>query len=773
MPHNWHTPEKMRPPREPRNNRSADLQVCHRYVFIYEVGKPVTPVTWLNLNGLRRYKTRYRPVTDPLHSQQFVRNRLRLHVYAFAIALFFACAISAFSTPPRPSDPQLPLNVLTNAEQIRELGPAQTAEALPVSLTGVMIDGADPASLAIILADRTAGIYVRARQNTNMFAACHRGDLLEIHGVTDPGQFAPIVIANSVRKVGTAQIPPAQPATYQQLITGALDGQWVKINGVIRQCFNPNPSTGVQRIIVASDGGLISVRFYPGPGDSIEADAEVRVRAVCLYQFNQRRQALTPVLQIPKGDTVLITKPAPANPYDVPVRSASSLLMFSPNNLYGYAHRVHLRGIVTCCQPGEFVWIRDNSMGLCLQTAQQQPLLPGDEIDILGFPTPGSFPPVLGDSIFRKIGSTSPLPPVRLAKFDDAFDHENDLVAVDGTLTQIQPVVSGLTLTLDKDGQPFKALLKTAPGGPATAQWQTGSKVRVVGICSLSYDETFAVPGPWQPKSFQIVLRSAADLTVIAPPPWWTLKHFTMLLGIVTGVLISLIALIVAFSRARLREQKRHREMAEAQFAAVLSERNRMAREIHDTVAQGLAATSVQLRLAKKYLNGNSGAVTGYLDAAQQLVRDSLEESRNSIWNMRAHVLETEDLPGALNGILKHLADGTDVVTNFDIIGRSRRLAPVVENNILRIGQEAISNATKHSGAKHIHVILEYQDQQFRLSVKDDGHGFDPNNPPASDGGFGLIGMRERAAELRGNLRILSAPNQGAEITLIAPLSKE
>ncbi|HTV39889.1 MAG TPA: sensor histidine kinase, partial [Candidatus Sulfotelmatobacter sp.] len=664
--------------------------------------------------------------------------------------------------------------ILTNAEQIRELPPSQTELAIPVSLTGVMIDAADPAPMALILADPTAGIYIRAnQQHTNLFTPFHRGDVLQIHGETDPGQFAPIVIADSVKKTGTAKIPAAQAVTYQQLITGALDGQWVEIKGVIRQCYKRDPKIGVQRIIVAADGGCVSVRFYPKPGQIIEPDAEVRVKAVCLYQFNQRRQVLTPVLQIPKGDALLVTKPAPENPYDAPVRSASSLSMFSPNNLFGYAHRVHLRGIVTCCQPGKFVWIRDRSMGFCIQTAQQQPLSPGDEIDVLGFPTPGSFPPVLGDSVFRRIGSTSPLPPLTLTNFNDAFAHENDLVAVDGTLTQIQPALDGLTLSLDKDGQSFSALLKTTSGTPATPDWQLGSKVRIVGICSLSYDETRALPGPWQPQSFQIVLRSPDDLTVIAPPPWWTLKHFTMLLGIVTAALISLIALIVALSRRRLREQKRHREMAEAQFAAVLSERNRMAREIHDTVAQGLAATSVQLRLAKKYLNGGSKTVSGHLDAAQELVRDSLEESRNSIWNMRAHVLETEDLPGALKGILRHLADGTAIHTHFDVVGRARRLAPVVENNILRIGQEAISNAAKHSGAKAINVTLEYRERQFCLRVRDDGHGFDPQKPPTSQGGFGLIGMRERAVELKGQLHIQSAPNEGAEVVLSAPLSKE
>jgi len=90
----------------------------------------------------------------------------------------------------------------------------------------------------------------------------------------------------------------------------------------------------------------------------------------------------------------------------------------------------------------------------------------------------------------------------------------------------------------------------------------------------------------------------------------------------------------------------------------------------------------------------------------------------------------------------------------------------------LRIGQEAISNATKHSGARDINVTLEYLEKQFRLRVTDNGCGFDPNNPPFTDGGFGLIGMRERATELNGQLDVRSSPGHGADITLDAPLSK-
>lgn len=661
--------------------------------------------------------------------------------------------------------------VLTNASAIRSLNPVEAAKSLPVCLTGVVMDvpAAAPNPPAIILADPTAEIYVAAARN--IFTNLHRGDAVEIKGATDPGHFAPIVMAATIRKLGAGTIPAARPVTYQQLITGALDAQWVEIKGVVRQCYPISPGSDVRRIIVALDGGLVSVRFNTQPLGQIQTDAEVRVRAVCFYQFNQKRQVLLPVLQVPRDVPVIVEKRAPADPYAAPIRSGSSLLMFTPENLFAYAHRIHVNGVVIYSQPGSFVWIRDGASGLRIQTRQEEDLAPGDNIDILGFPTFGSYSPMLEDSSFCKTASTPPPSPLFLTNFDAAFEHEDDLVAMEGMLTQIQPVLDGLAFTLDKDGKTFRAVLKLSADGLPHPGWEAGSFVRITGICSLVHDEDRPFAGVWQPKSFQILVRTPADITMIKPPRWWNLKHITMALSVVTGLLVLVISLVVVLSRRRLREQERQREMSEAELVAILSERNRLAREIHDTLAQGLAATSVQLRLAKKSANGTSGDVCQHIDAAQLLVRGSLEEARSSIWNMRSHVLETGDLGSALGGILKQMSDGREIETQFDVVGRVRRFAPVIENNILRVGQEAISNAVKHSAARHIQVKLKFGERQFVLEVTDDGRGFDPQAPPSSDGGFGLTGMRERAAELKGELTTRSTPGGGAEIILNIPLS--
>ena len=246
-----------------------------------------------------------------------------------------------------------------------------------------------------------------------------------------------------------------------------------------------------------------------------------------------------------------------------------------------------------------------------------------------------------------------------------------------------------------------------------------------MGICSLIHDNLGLITGVWRPQSFEILLRSPADLRVLKTPPWWTPGHIILVLGVTSSALALASGILMLRARQRVKEQKRQRAMAEAEFAAILAERNRVAREIHDTLAQGLVTTSIQLRLARKHAEGASESLTHHLEAAQQLVSSSLEEARSSIWNMRSQVLETGDLASALKGILNQMIDGTGVEGRFDVSGRVRRLAPVVENNLLRIGQEAITNATKHAKAKRISVGLDFGEKQFRLRVNDNGQGFD------------------------------------------------
>jgi len=655
---------------------------------------------------------------------------------------------------------------LTRIAEIRQLSTAEASTAMPVHLNGLVLSTADPQGRALFLADEFASIYVLADQG--VLNAYRRGDQLEVSGVTDPGEFAPIVRAFSARKLGQGQIPDPKRVGYYEVVTGSLDGQWIELDGVVRRVIPPEAGVGISRVMVAVDGGVLPVRTLNPLAETVQVDAEVRIQVICLYQFNQRRQVLSPVLQVPEEVPLLVTKPASENPFDAPIRPADSLMQFAADTPVG--HRVHVRGIVTHAQPGGTVWIRDATSGLRLLTRQKQDIKIGDEIDVLGFPAYGSFTPVLEDAVYRKTGKVEPPRPVVIASTTEAAEHEDDLVQIEAAmLTDLQPVLDGVSLNLSAAGQGFKALLKLGEGEVGNFNCRPGSKVRVTGICLLSHEEPRPLMGIWQPQSFQLLIRTTDDVAILTEPPWWTTQRLTYVLAVAFGCLLLITGMIMLGTRRRLQEQALRRAMAETEFSAILNERNRVAREIHDTLAQGLAATAVHLRLAKKQ-NDDVTSRNHHLDVAQQLVSESLEEARNSIWNTRSQILETNDLPGALQGILGQMVDGTDLKSSVEVKGRARRLAPVIENNLLRIGQEAITNAVRHAQASHINVNLDFGERIFQFDVKDDGKGFDLNQPPRQSGGFGLLGMRERAREMKASLDVKSAPGHGTEIKLTLPL---
>jgi ligand-binding sensor domain-containing protein/signal transduction histidine kinase len=215
----------------------------------------------------------------------------------------------------------------------------------------------------------------------------------------------------------------------------------------------------------------------------------------------------------------------------------------------------------------------------------------------------------------------------------------------------------------------------------------------------------------------------------------------------------------------------RVRRMAH-QFSAVLAERNRIAREIHDNLAQDILGISVQLELVARLMPAAAEAAKGHLDRARILVRNSMTEARRYVWDLRSQELQKKDLPAALRDTTKRLTAENNVEAVVEVTGPLRPLPLPVETNLLRIGQEAINNAVKHARANRIDVTLNFDTRSVRLSIRDDGRGFNPQSQIA-DGHFGLIGMRERAEQIGGVLTIDSALERGTQIAIDVPLNDQ
>ena len=209
----------------------------------------------------------------------------------------------------------------------------------------------------------------------------------------------------------------------------------------------------------------------------------------------------------------------------------------------------------------------------------------------------------------------------------------------------------------------------------------------------------------------------------------------------------------------------------QAQFGAVLAERTRIAREIHDNLAQELSGISVQLEVVSRTMPPEAQTARAQLDRARQQVRHGIAEARRYIWDLRSTALENNDLPAALSETARRLTNDTGIQTQVEVNGTFRPLGRPIEDNLLRIGQEAINNAVKHAGAQRISVNLVFDARRVQLSIRDDGRGFDNQVGGNGHTQFGLIGMRERAERIGGTLTVHSSEGSGTEVVADVPVS--
>ena len=241
--------------------------------------------------------------------------------------------------------------------------------------------------------------------------------------------------------------------------------------------------------------------------------------------------------------------------------------------------------------------------------------------------------------------------------------------------------------------------------------------------------------------------------------PWYR-SAWIYLLGVCLAALG-----VFGFVQLRVRAERRR-------FAVVLQERTRVAREVHDTLAQDLVSVSLQVDIAVQHAKGGRLAdVTEQLAQTRSLVRQALDSARQSIWNLRAN-LSKESLPVRLAARVEAFRE-TSISARLRISGEYRGAATEIENEVMRIANEAISNVERHSGATELAVDLSYSADSLRLQVRDNGRGFDYLSARGLADHYGLKGLEERAALLHAQLSIESIAGQGTTVTLIAPLPTE
>jgi signal transduction histidine kinase len=219
-------------------------------------------------------------------------------------------------------------------------------------------------------------------------------------------------------------------------------------------------------------------------------------------------------------------------------------------------------------------------------------------------------------------------------------------------------------------------------------------------------------------------------------------------------------------------EQAAHDQLTylaeQSRQAAVLEERNRIAREIHDTLAQAFTGILIQLGVAQRIVKQQPAEAWELVEHVGQLARQGLAEARRSVWALQPQALEYNDLANSLPHAIEQMTCDAPLCTHISVHGTPRLLPADVGMNLLRIGQEAVNNVLQHARAHELFVDLTFGAEEIRLCLQDDGVGFDLRHREDS-GGFGLIGMRQRAERIGGQLTIACQPGRGTEVAVTAP----
>ena len=455
------------------------------------------------------------------------------------------------------------LPALTTARAAHQLPVEESRRAYPVHLRGVVTyydphlmgggTSEDPWHAAFFVCDATGCIFVALAATPAVPLV--PGQLVEVTGVSGPGDFAPIVSHATTRLVAESQLPTEAPrVNLTRLLAGADDGQWMEMEGVVRSV---SEHEGKAVLKLALGDGLIAATAVNEPGVTYEGlvDAMVRIRGNAGPSFNRQRQITGAHIMFPGMAGVRVEEPAPANPLATPVQPIGSLLRFTPNS--DSHHRAHVRGMVTLLWPGRVLCLRDGTQGLCGQTTQTTPMKPGEVVDAVGFPAVGEFTPTLTDATYRASGVWQPVTPVAVTA-DEAVlgEHDAQVVSIEGQLIGENRTARDPVFVLASGGRVIPVILPGQLPGQGVPAWEEGSTIRVTGICTVQSDAEGSIMrvGFATAKTFRILLRAPADVVVVRKPSWWNPAHTQRVLALALAIALGVLGCVIIL-RSRVKRQ--------------------------------------------------------------------------------------------------------------------------------------------------------------------------------------------------------------------------
>jgi signal transduction histidine kinase len=649
------------------------------------------------------------------------------------------------------------LPLLSTVEQVKRLSREEAQRGYPVKIRGVVTA---PQLNGFFIQDSTWAIYVRLGDPANMELP-KMGDYCEFEGVTF-AEFAPNVRAHRVVRLGAGTLPEPLHPTWDQLINGSLDTQYVEVQGIVTEVDSHG-------LALLTRAGKIKVQLSEEEQLSLKQyeNALIRVRGCVIPGRNLTTQEVELGHIRLCNFSINVDEPPPADPFAANLKRSSDLLLFDVRA--GAIERVKLAGQVVHARAGEF-FLMEGTNGLRFVPKAATELQIGDQVEVVGFADLGGPSPVLREAVVRRT-SHSALPPAQPLTEDFLLENQHDatLVRLEARLAHVSQNRSDQVLELQAGTRGFLARLDTRHG--LLPNLLPGSRLRLTGVFAGKGG------GPAAGRnldSFELLLNAPADIHVLERPSWWTLRHTLSLIAAMALLILGAVVWITLLHRQveershQLTAEIERREQTERQ-RALEQERTRIARDLHDD----LGATLTQIR----FLSALESRDAQVPPPTRTRMGQVSEKSREMVASLDEIVWAVNPANDSLPQLATYLCQfaeeffrSTSIRCRLDVADALPQLplTSEVRHNLYLAVREALNNIAKHSEAAEVWLRIQWQSPSLRISIEDNGRGF--SHLAGSAAGDGLVNMRGRLEKIGGSFQCATQPGSGTVCRIELPL---
>jgi len=648
---------------------------------------------------------------------------------------------------------ELPANVpvLTTADEVHHLKRMEAQLGRPVKIRGVVTSTS--LYYGFTLQDSTSGVFVMGPDLVRI------GDFVEVVGVTDSGDFAPMIKLSQLHRLGAGRLPEPIRPQWDQLMNGSMDAQYVEIEGIVTAVSTLGVTLltpgGIIKAVLNSSMSLEELKHYE--------NTLVRIRGCLIASRNNQTHQVILGEFIILNPSVRVEDSISEDILSATYKTPAELLQFDPQaSLF---QRIKMSGQIVHVE-GDLCFMMVGTNGVRFVANTVAALQVGDLVEVAGYPQLGGASPLLREAVVKKTGQAA-LPEVRpLAAGSLArAEFDSTRVRVESVLTGVREIGSGTILEMQDGAQNFVARLDGQ--SEFLRSLLVGSRLALTGVYSAQRGNQAFIQTI---SSFELLLDSPADIKVLARPPWWTLRRLLFIVGMLACILMIAVLWINQLHRkvdertVQLKEQIEQRQSIE-QHRAMEQERARIAQDLHDELGSSL--TEIGMLAAGPVAAADSPRhLVQISDRARRMV-SSLDEI---VWAMNPKHDSLESLGSYLCLYADRFLKPANIT--FRLTGTldlpNQTLNPIHRHEFFLAFKEALTNVVRHSGATEVRLSLRIIGNRLRLSLADDGGGLGSARPTA--GMDGLANMRARMEKMGGRFAIASQAGRGTTLRFYLPL---